>query len=354
MRIRHFSILLILCLKMLGLQAQRIDQVGDKFGLVDNQNKEIIPAEFDLIYRLELPRNETHFYVLKKGDKLGFYDHGSGNKSEIIYDAIKVNEKQYFELKTGKLFGFMAEYEAGKFKAIEPQFEYLKKDEISDPVLFQMDQLSQNKRSNRRIIFKKDGFWGVISLNTGEIVIPNKYKDALYYNNDEHYYYVKEKNTYNITIINPANGKEFFFNYEVVADVIDSTIHVTSKFTSPYQFKIYDFYSGKEQFNFSGETYKVKFSYVNKNILQLIEEVEITKPNGNLESRYHWIWFSLKSKQEILYADLSFKDELYLNEENSEMNIYIKNTHRSSYKKIGIIEGTFIKWLKKAYIRTLK
>jgi hypothetical protein len=33
------------------LHAQRIDQVGDKFGIVDNQNKEIIPAEFDLIYR---------------------------------------------------------------------------------------------------------------------------------------------------------------------------------------------------------------------------------------------------------------------------------------------------------------
>jgi hypothetical protein len=70
------------------LHAQRIDQVGDKFGIVDNQNKEIIPAEFDLIYRLEIIRNETHFYVLQKGNKFGFYDHGSGIKSEIIYDEI--------------------------------------------------------------------------------------------------------------------------------------------------------------------------------------------------------------------------------------------------------------------------
>lgn len=354
MRIRHFSILLLLCLKMVGLQAQRIDQVGDKFGLVDNKNKEIIPAEFDLIYRLELPRNETHFYVLKKGDKMGFYDHGSGNKSELIYDAITVNERHFFELKRGKLYGFLAEYETGKFKAVEPQFDYLKKDEIADPVLFQMDQSSPYKQSNRRLICKKDGFWGVISLNTGEMIIPNKYKDALQYDLDERFYYFREKNSYNTTIINPANGKEFFFNYEIDADVIDSTIHVTSKYTLPYQFKVYDFYSGDEQFSFSGKSYKVKFSYVNKNILQLIEEVEVTKPNGNSESRYHWIWFSLKSKQEILYADLNFKEELYLNEENGEMNIYIKNTHRSSYKKIGIIEGTFIKWMKKAYERPMK
>jgi len=93
---------------------------------------------------------------------------------------------------------------------------------------------------------------------------------------------------------------------------------------------------------------------VNKNILQLVEEVEFRKPNGNLESRYNWIWFSLKSNQEILFAELNFKEELYLNEEGGETIVYIKNTLRSSYKKIGIIEGTFIKWLNKSYTRPNK
>lgn len=353
-RLKFLILAWIISLSLFNSNAQRIDQVGDKFGLVDNQNKEIISAEYDSIYRLELPRNETHFYVLRKGDKFGFYDHGSGSKSDILYDAITVNQKHFFELKRGKLFGFMAEYEPGKFKAVEPQFEYLKKDESYDPVLFMADQSSQYKKSNRRLICRKFGFWGVISLNTGEMIIPNKYTDALQYDSDERFYYFREKNSYNTTIINPANGREFFFNYEIDADVIDSTLNVTSKYTLPSQFKIYDYFTGEEQFKFTGEAFKVKFSYVNKNILQLKEEVEITKPNGNSETRYHWIWFSLKSKQEILYADLNFKEELYLNEENGEMNIYIKNTHRSKYKKIGIIEGTFIKWLKKTYDRPLK
>ena len=334
--------------------AQRIDQVGDKFGLVDNQNKEIIPAEYDLIYRLELPNYETHFYVLKMGDKFGFYDHGSGIKSEIIYDEITNDKRQYFQLKKGELLGFMAEYEQGKFKPIEPQFEYLIRDEFADLLFFKADPLSAYKMSNRRLICCKDKLWGVISLQSGEMDIPNKYKDLIKYDRDYHYYYVKEKNTYNVTIINPKNGKEFWFDYEVKAKIIDSSLHVSSKYITPSKFKIFDFYSGEEQFSFTGESYKVNSSYVNRNILQLIEEVEFKKPNGNLESRYHWIWYSLKSKQEILYAELSFKEELYLNEENGEMNIYIKNTHRSAYKKIGTIEGTFIKWIKKAYIRPLK
>ncbi|MFY7944398.1 MAG: hypothetical protein ACOVNZ_07430 [Crocinitomicaceae bacterium] len=350
-RLKFLILAWIFSISSFNSNAQRIDQVGDKFGLVDNQNKEIIPAEYDLIYRLELPNYETHFYVLKKGDKFGFYDHGSKIKSETIYDEITNEKIQYFQLKRGKLLGFMAEYEQGKFKPIEPQFEYLIRDEFADPVLFMADPLSAYKMSNRRLICCKDNLWGVISLQSGEMDIPNKYKYLIQYDRDYQYYYVKEKNTYNVTIINPKNGKEFWFDYEVKAKIIDSSLHVTSKYISPSKFKIFDFYSGEEQFSFTGESYKVNSSYVNRNILQLIEEVEFKKPNGNLESRYNWIWFSLKSKQEILYAELSFKEQLYLNEENGEMNIYIKNTHRSSYKKIGTIEGTFIKWINKTYVR---
>lgn len=336
------------------LHAQRIDQVGDRFGIVDNQNKEIIPAEFDLIYRLEIIRNETHFYVLQKGNKFGFYDHGSGIKSEIIYDEITCKDRQLFVLKKGNLLGFMAEYEPGKFKPIEPQFEYLSEDEFPARVILHMDRYSPYQQANRYLICQRDGLWGVIFSNTGEMVIPTKYKYPIDYEKDEQYFYVKEKNTYNITIINPKNGKEFWFDYEVKASVIDSSLHVTSKYINPSKFKIFNFYTGEEQFTFTGETYKVKFSYVNRNILQLVEEYEIKKPNGNLESRYHWIWFSLKSNQEILFADLNFKEVLYTNEDEGEMVIYIKNTHRSSYKRIGIIEGTFIKWLKKSYTRPLK
>ncbi len=351
MKIKYFVFTFILCMNLSFIFAQRIDQVGDKFGIVDRQNKEIVAAEYDSIYRLELSKNETHFYVLKNGDKYGFYDFGSGIKSELIYDEITGSKRQFVQLKTGKLYGFMAEYEPGKFKPIEPQFEYLIKDEIADPVLSMMDPLSQNKMSYRGLICKKDGLWGVVSMQNGQIDIPFKYKDMIQYNKDERYYYVKEKNTYNITIINPANGREFWFGHEIKADVIDSTLHVTSRFISPSKFKIYDFFSGEEQFSFTGESHQLKFNYVNRNILQLIEEIEIRKPNGNGESRYNWIWFSLKSKQEILYAELSFKEELYVDKKDGEMTIYIKNTHRSSYNKIGNIEGTFIKWFKKEYSR---
>jgi hypothetical protein len=351
-RLKYLFVAWIFSVSQFNSNAQRIDQVGDKFGLVDNQNKEIIPVEYDLIYRLELSKNETHFYVLKKGDKFGFYDHGSGIKSELIYDEITNDKRQYIQLKTGKLLGFMAEYEPGKFKPIEPQFEELIRDEFADPVLFMADPLSSYKMSNRRLICSKDKLWGVVSMQSGEMDIPNKYKYLIQYNRDNHYYYVKEKNTYNITIINPKNGREFWFDYEVKADVIDSTLHVSSRYITPSKFKIYDFYTGEEQFNFTGESHLVKFSYVNKNILQLIEEIEIRKPNRNIESRYHWIWFSLKSKQEILYVDLNFKEELYVDKKDKEMAVYIKNKHNNSYKKIGIIEGTFIKWMKKEYSRT--
>ncbi len=351
---KHLVVLIILCMNLAFLHAQRIDQVGDKFGIVDNQNKEILPAVFDLIYRLELHSHETFFYVLKKDNKFGFYEHGSGFKSEIVYDEIINKDKQFFQLRKGNLLGFMAEYSMGKFKAIEPQFEYLIKDEFKDPVLFLMDAASAYKQSNKHLICKKDGMWGVISMNSGEMIIPFKFKEMINYNKYDHYYYVKEKNSYNTTIINPKNGREFWFDYELNANIIDSTVHVTSKYSTPSKFKIFNFFTGEEQFSFTGESYKVKFSYVNKNILQLVEEVEFRKPNGNLESRYNWIWFSLKSNQEILFADLNFKEELYLNEEYGETIVYIRNTLRSSYKRIGIIEGTFIKWLKRSYTRPIK
>ena len=63
-RLKFLILAWIFSISSFNSNAQRIDQVGDKFGLVDNQNKEIIPAEYDLIYRLELPNYETHFYVL--------------------------------------------------------------------------------------------------------------------------------------------------------------------------------------------------------------------------------------------------------------------------------------------------
>lgn len=126
--------------------------LNDKMGVLNSNNKTIIPFDFDYIaYKEE--------FLVKRDEKIGVISKKGGNVIPIIYDRLSICADGYIVSKNNK-YGFL-----NKKNKMQIDFLY--------------DDLGQNNiaYSDNRIVYKLNGKYGYLDQN-GEVVIPAIYQNA--------------------------------------------------------------------------------------------------------------------------------------------------------------------------------
>ena len=291
-----------------------------KYGLINLKGKSILNCEYDNIYTLKGIENSL---ITQKGEKLGVVDCTGRIILESIYREIA-------PLGTDCLDGYITKNEEGKYGVVgaskeqKLQSQYEKIEQIVGNNLFVVtqngkqklinsegktiiedgfDEIKQILKDSKKIIFIKDGLYGMMSTE-GTVIIPNVYEELKQLDNE----YIMAKKDGRYGIIDESNNEKLYFNYTYITYNKELKIYVAEDI---------DFKSSIVDQNF-----EVKLIGI---LSELNTNMKYIKMYINGEYKYYNLDFEEKTNIEMLKGNtlfLSKKDEKY-GYVDSEGNIII-------------------------------
>ena len=284
-------------------------QNGEKYGLINLNGKLILNCEYDDIYTLKGIKNSL---ITKKGEQLGLVD----TSGRIVLDNVY---SEILPLGKNDIDGYITKNEQGKYGVLgtsgEQKLEnkYEKIEQIVGNNLFvitqegkqklinskgtivledSFDEITQILKDSKGVVFKKDGLYGVMTIE-GTVIIPNIYEDLKQLDNG----YIVAKKDARYGIIDNSNNEKLYFNYNYITYNKDLNIYIAEDI---------DFKSSIIDENFEVKIIGI-LSEVNSNLKYI-------KMHINGEYKYYNLNFEEKTNIEILKGNtlfLSKKEEKY-------------------------------------------
>lgn len=385
----------------LSISAQLITQKNGKYGITNLSTGDLlVEQKFDEIYQLRMrPRaiengqdmQNLPIFACVSNNQIQLFNSTSASFYDGIFDEIKLykqtNEQSYganppiyiphfvdcFMLRKGKKWGFISfkkEYgfhdrleETDTFKMIEPQYQELK---------FVKEAYGYNSkiysRRRRIVAAKKDSLWGAVSFETGEIIVPFKYKLPIHTFENSFdrrgieflsmeggfipYYIARETYVSMPQIIINPQHPEIWFELDfqpqinIYKEYEDQYLYVEPMEGEEGFFKLFEYNTGKELLAYKRDLAYKHFSIARKHeyILNIVEYT-------NYEKRFRATWFNLATGQEILFAEgKSYKDiDFNLNPEN---DLIVMKGRKPVGKIMGEGSALKIEWsTKKVYTK---
>jgi len=220
-----------------------ICEMNKKFGIVDAENKIIVPFEYN---EISADESETKlFFTLKKENKYGVVDSSGQLFLPFEYDSINI-EHNYLIVEKRKKHSIL-DFNRKLIQSFKCKYCTNYSDNETNKILLEIEyedgtfNIVRSDGKYKLSKVKKDNFWGVVDENQ-KIVVPFKYKEIKVLDQDSEnlFFIAYEKYNYDPDIFD-GNGKKISSN----VGEFDYDIYYKGKYYLLMQHLRYTYYGSR-------------------------------------------------------------------------------------------------------------